>query len=142
MKIVTQYNDYACFAACLESFLADNNREFDHKTFVAENPDLFNGGEAIEGACDTQNFEEVAKRLGLQFSRVTEVPFAWNPPKETIFLFLWWKGDEGQKHCVRLHSPKKDSTLVMNPVAGHGLETIPSAWVRGFFKFAIPETTK
>ena len=49
MHLVKQYNDYACFGACLESFLRDLGQKFSHKQFIKNNLDLFYGRTHIEG---------------------------------------------------------------------------------------------
>ena len=122
MTKVIQYNDFSCFAACLESFLKDNNRPFDHQKFILANLDVFHGGETIEGSCDSDSFAEVAKRIGLGFEHIQEFSkskgITFSEPKETILFATYWQGEKSDKHCVRYYTEERGKWKVMNPKTG------------------------
>jgi hypothetical protein len=137
MTKITQYNDFACLAACLESLLKDNQKPFDHQQFVQANLDIFHGGQRIEGACDSKDFPEVAKRIGLKFDRIPNWAGAtFSPPKETIIFAAHWKGDHSHKHAVRFFEQRSGQLRVMNPLIGD-YDDLDQSWIIGVYKFSV-----
>jgi hypothetical protein len=137
MTKILQYNDFACFTACLESFLIDNKRQFDHQKFIQANLDLFNGGEHIEGACNSENFPEVAKRIGLGFEQISKFTgIKFSPDRETILFGALWHGKESDKHVVRYFAKDNGRLRVMNPRIGDFDDLDPS-WIIGIYKFSL-----
>ena len=138
MTIVTQYNNYACVAACLESIKKDfGDSDFSHKEFVQDNLDLFSGGLDTEGACDFFKIREIATRAGLEAGECKNGTLT-NSDSEAAILFVYWGDDEGNKHCVRLHSSDDKTTKVMNPMNPNHLDEIPISWIKGGFKIKKP----
>jgi hypothetical protein len=138
MTFIRQYNDFACFAACLESFLRDNQRVFDHENFIKNNLDLFNEGKDIQGSCDVANFQEVANRVGIKYEIITKLSgIKFSPPKETILFGVFWDGKESDKHVVRYYKKNLDKLKVMNPLRVDDFDEIKSEWIKAIFKFSI-----
>lgn len=137
MTKVTQYNDFSCFAACLESFLRDNQKPFDHRKFIQDNLDLFNRGQKIEGSCSMENFAEVAKRIGLGFERIFKMRgITFSKPKETILIGAHWLDKESDNHVVRYYRKEKKNIIVMNPRIGD-FDILMPEWIIGIFKFSV-----
>jgi len=136
MTIVPQYNKFSCVTACIESFLRDLGRDFDHKKFVEANLDLFCGGTPEEGCCDISALPEICKRIGISSSPVNG-QIHLNGPNETLMLSVFWMNDPGQKHFVRLAGKNEDALLVMNPGKADSLDAIPERWIRGIFKISV-----
>lgn len=137
MTIVPQYNKFSCVAACLESFLRDLGREFNHKDFVESNLDLFFGGTPEEGSCDINDLPEICKRIGIDISPANG-QIHLEGVRETIILAVYWMGDPGEKHFVRFAGKNEDALLVMNPSKEDSLDAIPKRWVCGVFKVSAP----
>jgi len=138
MHIIHQYNKFSCVGACLESYLRDLGMEFSHEDFIKNNLDIFHGGDHCEGACDTNNFPEVANRLGLDFEEVKSIDLLNVIDKEGLFFFVHWNGLEGDKHFVRFSHCNGQEIVVMNPGKMDGLDVIESSWIEGIYKFRKP----
>ncbi len=136
MTIVSQYNKYACFAACLESFLRDIGRDFDHDKFVKANLDLFCGGQDIEGCCNSVNFIEAADRVGIVLEFL-QSPATFELFKYGILLHLHWNADSAQNHCVRLQTIENGELSIINPLKSDSLDKAPESWIRGAMKLSL-----
>jgi len=136
MKTITavqQYNQYACVAACLESAKRDfGDATFSHQEFVQRNSELFNGGLPTEGSCDSTNLPEVASRCGLSINRIQCGAIACDTDNEALVAFVFWNGDHGQKHFVRLIEHKSNEISIMNP-QGAIFQNIPTSWLQAAF---------
>lgn len=135
MKIIQQYNPFACVGARIESFFSDNGRAFSHRDFISKNLDLFNGGTKIEGSISSDFLTEFGKRAGFSISPVFG-GFTLTD-KEAILLYIHWRGDEGNKHFVRFVDKKEEAVLVMNPNRPNELDAIPEKWIRGVFRVTL-----
>lgn len=138
MTITPQYNDHACFGACLESFFRDLGEKFSHEKFIKNNLDLFNGGTEKEGACSTDDFPKVAKRIGLKYKKILSLRSSFNPKKETIFFSVFWNDSKSEKHCVRFSHREKNVIKVMNPANPNSLDSISKYWIKAIHKFTKP----
>ncbi|MCH7755713.1 hypothetical protein IH970_11405 [candidate division KSB1 bacterium] len=138
MHLVQQYNDHACFGACLESFFLDLGQDFSHKEFIKNNLDLFNGGTKIEGACFTDNFPKVAEKIGLKYEKILSLRLSFNSKKETIFFSVFWNDSKSEKHCVRFSPREKNVIKVMNPANPNSLDSISKYWIKSIHKFTKP----
>ena len=115
----------------------DNQKPFDHQKFIQANLDIFHGGEHIEGACDSDNFPEVAKRMGLGFDRIINLAgITFSPPKETIVFATFWKGKDSDKHAVRFFEQQNGQLRVMNPRIGD-YDDLDASWIIGIYKFSV-----
>jgi hypothetical protein len=130
---VKQYNDFACFPACLESCIRDLGGTFSHKEFVQSNLELFHGGEAIEGAADQINLDEICARAGYGISlQQGEVDL----DLQKIILFIHCNGNAGDQHMVRLvgFAANGKECVVMDPMQPQSTIYIPTDWIRAVYE--------
>ncbi len=136
ITVVGQYNDFACFAACLESIKRDwGDSEFTHEKFVKENLDIFNGGDKHEGLCS--NPFEACRRVGLH-GDIISGDFEFDHSDTAIIMSIWSGGLEKNKHFVRLFDSYPDKHKVMNPTYSDCYDCIPHEWVKVVIKITKP----
>ncbi|MCB1232930.1 MAG: hypothetical protein KDN19_21985 [Verrucomicrobiae bacterium] len=136
MTLVTQYNEFACFAACLESIKRDwGDCCFRHKKFVESNLEIFNGGNKHEGLA--QDPIEACRRAGLDAEWFSG-SISYNPDQTAVLLYIWIGNQESEKHVVRLLRPFPDKLKVMNPVESNCYDCISPEWVKAMLKVTRP----
>src|SRR5450755_375339 len=97
MKIVKQYNNFACVLACLESYLADWGKSVVQRDFLKQYPDHCNVGKDIEGAF-TLTRDSLAQ-VGADFGFSGDLTLIYNPAEKRDYFIVTTAGD---KHCVRV----------------------------------------
>jgi ABC-type bacteriocin/lantibiotic exporter with double-glycine peptidase domain len=98
MKIVKQYNDYACVLACLESYLADHGHVVTQAELLARYPQHCNVGRNIEGAFSLSR--DSLAQIGGDFGFTGDLTLAFAPANKRDYFIVTTEGD---KHCVRVH---------------------------------------
>ena len=134
MLLVKQYNDNACFGACLESFLRDVGGNFSHEGFIKNNLNLFNGSTNKEGSCNTGDYPKIANLLGLDYKRYTIAKFLPPSDNETIIFTVFWNNDKDQVHSVRFSHYENRYLYVMNPTFPK-IMPVTKKWIRHIHKF-------
>ena len=97
MKIVKQYNDFACVLACFESYLADHGYRVTQTELLARYPDHCNVGKDIEGAFSLSR--ESLAQVGADFRFTGDLTLAFAPTDKRDYFILT---TQGKKHCVRV----------------------------------------
>ena len=97
MKIVKQYNNFACVLACFESYLADHGHTVTQAELLARYPDHCNVGKEIEGAFSLSR--DSLARVGRDFGFAGDLTLTFAPADKRDYFIVTTEGD---KHCVRV----------------------------------------
>ncbi|MCK4605530.1 MAG: hypothetical protein KAU41_12710 [Deltaproteobacteria bacterium] len=131
MYCIQQISQHHCFPACLVSFFSDLQLPLTQSEIVNRCPEAFNKGTEIEGGVEPSLLHKVANEFNIEIIRVQ--PNITINKHESLFLFVHWKGDSTQNHCLRFCYKNSKFTYFMNPSSGkieHELSNILSSWVR------------
>jgi len=118
MTIIKQFNDHACFLACLESFLADQGAQVTQRQICEMFPECCDCGKLTEGTFQLTN-QECLKRVGQKYGFVANWVLALPETiaaGETIFVIPTNMHGQGSTHCVRFHRHLSHTEIeVMDP---------------------------
>lgn len=118
MLIVKQFNDHACFFACLESFLSDQGAQVSQRNICEAFPECCDSGKLTEGTFQLMNpdcLKKVSRKYGFEANYVQSLPEAI-AADETIFIIPTNMRGQGSTHCVRFNRVLSDNAIeVMDP---------------------------
>jgi hypothetical protein len=103
--IVKQFNDHACFLACLESFLADQTAQVSQRNMCEAFPECCDSGKLTEGTFQLINPEclkTFGRKYGFEANYVKSLPETI-AADETIFIIPTDFRAQGSTHCVRFN---------------------------------------
>jgi ABC-type bacteriocin/lantibiotic exporter with double-glycine peptidase domain len=97
MKIVKQYNNYACVLACLESYLSDYGIQVAQKELLTNYPQHCHVGEDIEGTFRV--CAESLLEIGRDYGFTAEFTTAYEPAANRDYFIITLAHG---MHCVRV----------------------------------------
>ena len=120
MYLVQQISRYHCFPACLVSFFRDLQLSLEQDEIVNRCPNLFHKGNDIEGSITNsdENLNQVANEFNIQINTNLENGEIQISANSTVFIFLRWKNNPADNHCVRFYKQEDKYTYFMNPTCG------------------------
>ncbi|GEP41977.1 hypothetical protein BGE01nite_12680 [Brevifollis gellanilyticus] len=132
MTLVSQRDQYACAAACVESIQRDWGGPAHRVSLVSRSEATFPVGRYGGKVDDHKYLRGLCARCGLKSGVMDDPSLYFDPEKEALLAYVHWYADEDQKQCVRIMKAKGDQVLVMTPLDA-ALQLIPREWIQETF---------